>query len=190
MAKGVIFDCFGVLYGTSFDRIKAMAPHGRVDEVADLHNQVDYGFIDQTDYIAGVAELLDMTYEEVAAIIRQEHVQNADLIDYIRKLRNSHKVALLSNVGRGGFDGVFTDAELEELFDVVVLSFEEGIIKPHPHIFQVTALRMGLQPGECMMVDDIESNVEGARAAGLTAQLHTNNQLTTQRIETWLAEEL
>lgn len=189
MARGVIFDCFGVLYGTSFDRIKAMAPPDRVADVADLHNQVDYGFIDQSDYIAGVAEIMEQTPEEIAAIIRQEHVQNADLLEYIRTLRQSHKVALLSNVGRGGFDGVFTEQELEDTFDAVVLSFEEGIIKPHPHIFQVAALRLGLQPGDCMMVDDIESNVEGARAAGLTAQLHTNNQLTTKRIEAWLAEE-
>ena len=41
--------------------------------------------------------------------------------------------------------------------------------KPEERIFQHAAGLLGLDPGECVFVDDIEVNVAAAEAVGMTA---------------------
>jgi putative hydrolase of the HAD superfamily len=56
--------------------------------------------------------------------------------------------------------------DADALFDDVVLSFEVAARKPQAAMFDVAARRAGAEPGQCLLVDDIERNCEGARAAG------------------------
>jgi HAD superfamily hydrolase (TIGR01509 family) len=78
---------------------------------------------------------------------------------------------------------LFQKEELDRLFDTVVLSHNEGLAKPNPAIFTLTAERMGLAPGECVMIDDIESNCDGAEIAGMYSVQHITNQGTRQALE-------
>ncbi|MCE6996347.1 HAD-IA family hydrolase [Saccharothrix sp. S26] len=55
------------------------------------------------------------------------------------------------------------------LFDELVMSFEVGCRKPSPEIFELAAGLAGAPPEECVLVDDLEKNCEGARAAGWQA---------------------
>src|SRR6476620_2454864 len=54
--------------------------------------------------------------------------------------------------------------EVVALFDVVVLGPTLGVRKPDPEVFRRTAVRLGLTPQECVVVDDHLANVRGARA--------------------------
>ena len=79
------------------------------------------------------------------------------------------KTGLISNSwGRGRYD---RDA-FGELFDGVVISGEVGLYKPQPEIFALGAERVGLDPAQCVFVDDLVENCEGAEAVGMTAVLH------------------
>ena len=49
-----------------------------------------------------------------------------------------------------------------------------GVAKPGPRIYEMTALRLGLLPEECIMIDDIEVNVDGAVATGMKGILYTS----------------
>ena len=55
------------------------------------------------------------------------------------------------------------------LFRDVLISAEEGVLKPDPAIYAALCARNGLEPARCLFVDDIERNVEGARAFGMQA---------------------
>ena len=83
----------------------------------------------------------------------------------------------------------YTD-EIRELFDVVVISAEVGMHKPQPEIFKLAAEQIGLEPGECVFVDDLRENCEGAEAVGMTAVLHRNVEETVSRLEELLEVEL
>jgi FMN phosphatase YigB (HAD superfamily) len=48
----------------------------------------------------------------------------------------------------------------------VVISGEEGVIKPEPLIYQRVCERTGMAPGELLFVDDSRANVDGAAALG------------------------
>ena len=58
------------------------------------------------------------------------------------------------------------------MFDVVVISGEVGMRKPEERIFRHAAGLLGLDPAECVFIDDIEVNTKAAEAIGMTAILH------------------
>ena len=61
---------------------------------------------------------------------------------------------------------------LAELFDAVVISAEVGLHKPQPEIYRLAADRLEVEPAECIFVDDLKENCEGAEAVGMTAIRH------------------
>jgi putative hydrolase of the HAD superfamily len=63
---------------------------------------------------------------------------------------------------------------LAELFDTAVISGEVHMHKPQPEIYRLAADRLGLKPSQCIFVDDLRENCEGAEAVGMTPVLHRN----------------
>jgi putative hydrolase of the HAD superfamily len=59
-------------------------------------------------------------------------------------------------------------------FDRWVLSHECGLEKPDAAIFRLVEQETGHPSGAHLFIDDIRDNVEGARAAGWDAVLHTD----------------
>jgi FMN phosphatase YigB (HAD superfamily) len=55
------------------------------------------------------------------------------------------------------------------IFPRPTLSFEIGRLKPDPECFRLAADSTGVAIERCLFVDDLERNVEGARAAGMQA---------------------
>jgi 2-haloacid dehalogenase len=52
-------------------------------------------------------------------------------------------------------------------FDGIVVSGDEGLLKPHREIFELFFERYGIEPQSAVFIDDSLRNVEGARAAGM-----------------------
>jgi epoxide hydrolase-like predicted phosphatase len=97
------------------------------------------------------------------------------------------RTGLISNsMGAGRYDrSVFP-----ELFDGVVISGDEGLHKPEPAIYELGCERVGLTPAECVFVDDLRENCEGAEAVGMTAVLHRGAERTLPRLEELLGVAL
>ncbi len=57
-------------------------------------------------------------------------------------------------------------------FSGVVISCVEKLVKPDPAIYRLLTDRYGLSPSECLFVDDIQKNVEGAVAEGWHGYVH------------------
>jgi len=68
------------------------------------------------------------------------------------------------------------------MFDVVVISGEVGMRKPEERIFRHAAGLLGLDPAECVFIDDIEVNTKAAEAIGMTAILHHDPAATLARL--------
>lgn len=177
--KAVIFDCFGVLYVDHKTSLLAQVPFEKQKDLADVFMSNNYGYFGREDYLARVAAITGMTVAEVSNYIAHEHRINSPLVTLItEQLRPHYKIGLLSNIGRDWINDFFTKHQLHDYFDEVVLSGEEGITKPDPSIFALTASRLGVDPSECLMIDDIKENCDGAEMAGMYAiHYQTNEQL-------------
>jgi HAD superfamily hydrolase (TIGR01509 family) len=188
MIKGVVFDCFGVLYGGSFSILLDMCPAENRQELINLNKENDYGYIGADDYAIGVASLIGRTAEEVKSIFAQKHVRNQRMFEYVKELRiRGYKTALLTNAGRDMPGALFSAQELKGMFDAYLISSQMRLVKPHPGAFMFIAEKLGLATGKCVMVDDTEANIEGADAAGMPGVWFTTADEAIQHIEARLS---
>ncbi len=82
--------------------------------------------------------------------------------------RAGYGIYLLSNAGTRIHDQL-NHMPAWELMDGAVVSGQERLMKPDPAIYQLLCERYGLDPAECLFVDDNADNCEGARLAGMRA---------------------
>ena len=81
------------------------------------------------------------------------------------------RVALVSNCS---FDTppLIERLELAREFDAIILSFEVGILKPDPGIYEAALSSLGdIPPEEALFVDDQPAFCDGATAVGLDTRL-------------------
>ena len=101
------------------------------------------------------------------------------MLDLIRALRRAGlRTALLSNSWGDGYPRHL----FPELFDVVVISAEVGMRKPEERIFRHTASLLGLEPEECVFIDDVAANIVAAEAIGLIGVHHREPGPTALRL--------
>ena len=60
-------------------------------------------------------------------------------------------------------------------FEGVVVSSDVKMIKPNPEIYEYILKTHELNPEECLFIDDVEANVEAAKAAGINGFVFQNN---------------
>jgi HAD superfamily hydrolase (TIGR01509 family) len=72
--------------------------------------------------------------------------------------------------------------------DVVVYSYEVGNEKPDQRIYQLACERLGVDPREVVMVDDVEANVVAARDVGMRAVLFQTTAQAITDVEACLAD--
>lgn len=56
------------------------------------------------------------------------------------------------------------------------LSYKIGFLKPHPEAYAAAARNCGRSARECLFIDDVPGNVEGAVMAGMTALHYTGSE--------------
>jgi len=97
---------------------------------------------------------------------------NEALFAYYRALRDRGiRLAMLTNNVREWEPRWRSMLPIDDVFELVVDSAFVGMRKPERGIYELTLERLGdgLRPEECLFVDDLEVNCEGARALGMTA---------------------
>ena len=112
---------------------------------------------------------------------------DAGMLGIVRRAHDAGvRTALLSN----SWGDHYPDELFDGIFDAVVISGRVGMRKPDAEIFRHTAGLLGLEPGECVMVDDLPHNVRGAVAAGMVAVQHTDVDSTRAELEVLLGLDL
>jgi putative hydrolase of the HAD superfamily len=110
-----------------------------------------------------------------------------DVVDAVRG--RGRRVALFSNATTR------LERDLDRLgvsrrFDVIVNSARLGIAKPDPRAFTAAARLVDVVPSECVFVDDRAVNVDGAREAGMRAEVYAGvDALRDLLVEVGLLDE-
>jgi HAD superfamily hydrolase (TIGR01509 family) len=175
MIKAIIFDCYGVLVEESWKKLcdEHFGASGAPREWADAEmHRVSCGEISDAELAQIVAQKIDLTADEVLGKLKT-NPPNEPLLEYIATLKSHYKIGFLSNVGANYLDRLFTP-EHRALFDVFVLSFEVGMAKPQPEIYQHTAGLLDVRPEECVFIDDTRRYCEAAEQTGMSSILYTN----------------
>lgn len=193
MIQAVLFD-FGNVIGF-FDHRRAtrrFAPLSRLgeDEMysiiydGELEHRFESGMMAGDEFIAEVIGLIG--YRGEPAQFRADFVEiftrNPPVIGLIPRLKSRYRLVLASNTNplhSAHFRVTFAD--VLQHFDALGMSFEAKVRKPAPGFFLHCFKLAGCQPEECVFIDDIEANVDGARAVGAqTVHYHPTTDLAAE----------
>ena len=112
----------------------------------------------------------------LGALIRLDNQQwtriNPHMLALARRLRAAGvKTAILSNIEFEMLAELRAKFAWLSEFAVQVYSCEVRMVKPEAGIFQETAVRLAVEPGGILFLDDKQRNIDGARQAGWKAFL-------------------
>jgi HAD superfamily hydrolase (TIGR01509 family) len=179
MIKGVLFDMDGVLVDSEHFICKAAVMMFRELGI-DVSPQDFQPFVGMGEnrYLGGVAEQrgikMDIeqvkarTYEIYENIVRGKLSPLPGAHEFISKCRNKGlKLALATSA-----DSIKMEVNLKEIglsrdsFQTIITGLDVKKKKPFPDIYLKAAKRLGVKPGDCLVVEDAVSGIEAAKAAG------------------------
>lgn len=199
--RGLLVDFGGVLTTNVFDSFREFCESEGLDPNAftalfrpgskarQQLRRVETGAIGEPEFNRIVGKLLEVEdHRNLMGRMFAGMKPDEAMIEAARRAKASGvRTGLVSNsIGEGRYDR----STFPELFDGVVISAEVGLHKPQPEIFLMGAERAGVAPEECVFVDDLRENCEGAEAVGMTAVLHRGAEGTVPELERLLGVTL
>jgi putative hydrolase of the HAD superfamily len=102
-------------------------------------------------------------------------------IKYLQKLKNTHKLIMLSNTNKLHYDffskkltGEF-DIKLSDLFHKVYLSHEIGMVKPNTDIYEYVLSEQNIKAKETLFIEDTKENAIAADSIGINTLVIERN---------------
>ena len=138
-------------------------------------------FCNELRKLSGKPDLTDETIVEAW----QKYLVDVpeERLEMLLKAKQHYPLYILSNTNVVHWDmaryGYFQykGLQVEDFFEKVFLSYELGVEKPAPAIFDAVVEGIGCAPEEILFFDDCEANCEGARTCGLQSLLAPANSL-------------
>jgi putative hydrolase of the HAD superfamily len=194
--RGLLLDMGGVLTTDFFAAIGAHCrrlglPPDRFREVVtrhprgrQLYRHIERGEISQTTFEHGIADLLGVDSHGLLQGLLADAQPNAEMIEAVQGAREGGvRTGVITNSwGMEPFNP-YEGYDLDQRFDVVVISGEVGLSKPDPAIYELAASRLGLPASACVFVDDIAGNLPPAHALGMATVHHVDNSATLDQLE-------
>lgn len=205
MIKNLVFDMGGVLI--RFDPDAVLTEHGITDpgdreifkkEVFRSAEWSDYdrGTVTKDAFLDCIARLPEkyrplahrMLIERVFAANDMPHVEGMyELISYFKS--KGLRIYLLSNAGQDFYVYGKTIPAIS-LFDGLFISSDWHLLKPEPEIYDKFFELFSLDPSECLFVDDLPANIEGAKARGMDGICWCTSRQIVEELKSRIEERL
>lgn len=149
---------------------------GRTDEA---------GYKQYFEYINETIELpviMDETSKAYLQLATDQLVPYVGVIDFIRDLAtHSVPLALVTGSLRAEAEVTLKTFGLSELFTVVIAAEDITHSKPNPEGYLKASRALGIEPVDCIVVEDAPRGVQAAKAAGMrclaVTTTHTKEEL-------------
>lgn len=136
--------------------------------------------------MAEATKLLQNQYPEHSEMIARFYGEWADMlkseisgtVEILKELKEKYPLYGLTNWSAETIDIAYNRFDFFNLFDGILVSGEEKLIKPDPEIYKLLLNRYNLKAEECFFIDDNKDNVKAAKNLGINAvQFTTPEQL-------------
>lgn len=180
--KAIAFDFWGVFAEMNPPMYEYMKQHNILPEkysekihelivVHDLNKLTEQQFLQECSKIIG----LEIPYP-LCRYTYHEGVLNENLIVVVKKLKERFKIALLSNNNKEYCEEYLFRPGLDELFDIMVISYKVGYRKPAPEIYQILIKKLNLRSEEILFVDDDPTKLPAAEAQGIKTLVYKGEE--------------
>jgi len=176
MIKAVIFDKDGVIHQSLDGIIKARHNYLKKYNIDDLnlvkksmHSPRDFVRLINKRYKAGISKKdFDMkTRKEIAEYIKDVGV-NKGLLEFLKELSdNNIKFAIASNNCMEYIIYDLKNMNVLDLFPVIISTDDVKNHKPHPEMFLKAAEKLGIDPKDCVGIEDAVKGIYAINNAGM-----------------------
>lgn len=178
MIKNIIFDMGGVLIDYAPEKICSKYFDKETADIAlkvIFRNQL---WSDRDRGIINSDEIMDIIRDKIPAHALEtvdKMVHNyypymppfEKMYEVVKALKeNGYGIYLLSNAAQDFYENKKYIPALS-LFDGYLISADYKLLKPEKEIYQALFDKFNLKPGECYFIDDVQKNIDGAKAAGM-----------------------
>jgi len=192
--RGLLVDFGGVLTSSVWDSFADFCRDNGLEEdsirrlfredpaaLADLR-KLETGRMEEHEFERRFAERLGL--EDAADLIDSMFRGMKPSEPMVAAVRGARESGIRTGLVSNSWSTTHYDrALLAELFDAVVISAEVGLHKPEPEIYLLASKRLGVEPQQCVFIDDLRENCTGAEAVGMTAILHRDVAASVARLE-------
>jgi 2-haloacid dehalogenase len=120
---------------------------------------------------------IQLYYDQWEKMVKADIPQNVTLL---RRLKEKYKLYGLTNWSAETFPIVFKRYSFFTLFDGIVISGEEKLIKPDKKIFERMLERYHLEAKNALFIDDNFNNIQAAKEMGF-ATIHLQEKTDLKR---------
>ena len=120
---------------------------------------------------------IQLYYDQWEKMIKGDIPQN---VNVLRKLKEKYKLYGLTNWSTETFPIVFKRYSFFKLFDGIVISGEEKLIKPDKKIFERMLERYHLEAKNALFIDDNINNIQAAKDIGFLT-IHVQEKTDLKR---------
>ena len=204
MIKNVIFDLGNVLI--DFKPIKYIKSLGYDDEKAlEIFNKtikdsiwadMDRGiYRDKESYVSAFKTKYPEIKDDIDKFLGGPWMENVifplkdnlKMIDLVKE--KGLKYYILSNYPKDAFEYTYDMCPFIQNGDGMVISYDVLMIKPDKNIYLKLLDKYGLKANECLFIDDLDINVEGAKSAGINAFVFKDLEDGYKKLEEYLKGE-
>lgn len=204
--KTILFDFGGVILNTSnlrwirrWQKLFGFQNFPEITEMltnpneSQLIKNICLGKISEDEIWEAVSEKWPVKPEVVRRIRRRifsKNKLNQKVVRFMAELQEKYQVAILSNAGDRTREVIEGDYNLNQYLDDIIISAEEGVIKPDRRIYQIAMDRLDTQPEATLFLDDTLENVLAARKFGMHAVQFINTHQALQSMRDYLQKEV
>lgn len=204
MIKNVIFDLGNVLI--DFKPIKYIKSLGYDDEKAlEIFNKtikdsiwadMDRGiYRDKESYVSAFKTKYPEIQDDIDKFLGGPWMENVifplkdnlKMIDLVKE--KGLKYYILSNYPKDAFEYTYDMCPFIQNGDGMVISYDVLMIKPDKNIYLKLLDKYGLKANECLFIDDLDINVEGAKSVGINAFVFKDLEDGYKKLEEYLKGE-
>ncbi len=103
------------------------------------------------------------------------------MCSFVKELKsNGYGIYLLSNAS-SDFHERRKGIPALSFFDGVLISADYKLLKPEKEIYLELFKKFSLKPEECFFIDDMQKNIDGAKAAGMDGHCYFHGDVETLR---------
>lgn len=134
------------------------------------------------------AEAIQMYDDDWEKMLKCELPESIDLLKELKFM--GYGIYGLTNWSAEKIGYAFANYSFFSLFDGIVVSGVEKVVKPDRKIYEILLERYPLKPGECVFIDDNQDNVDMAKVLGINAIRFDNIGNVKEHLETLLNKQL
>lgn len=183
MIKGVIFDLDGVIVSTDelhYEAWKKLAEELGITDFTKEDNEKQRGVSRMESLEVVLAKgSRQYTEEEKVQLADRKNNYYKEMLktldksallpgseETLLKLREKNILIALGSASKNAID-ILKQIEIYDLFNEISSGLDVTRSKPDPQVFLVAAQKLGLDPSECLVVEDSKAGIIAAKAGGM-----------------------